>query len=264
MTIDLYDSHYGHLESEVQRQVRKETYGDDLGQTSWITLEEYQRFLGWLDLDSTSHVLELACGSGGITVRIAQDSGAQVVGIDVNDHAIVAARARTTGLAVTAQFEVADASQRLPFEAGSYDAIFCNDAINHLPDREAVLREWHRLLRPGGRLLYTDPIVVTRWLSNAEIAARSSIGFFLFVAQGENERLLTEVGFEVARSEDVTESVAEVSARWRAARERRRDVLVELEGEAEFGGVQGFLEVVHRLSSTRRLSRYAYLSRKQE
>jgi hypothetical protein len=38
--VDLYDSAYGNYESDTYRQVRLETYGEDLGQTSWVTTEE--------------------------------------------------------------------------------------------------------------------------------------------------------------------------------------------------------------------------------
>jgi ubiquinone/menaquinone biosynthesis C-methylase UbiE len=265
MSVDLYDSHYGHLQAEAQRQVREETYGEDLGQASWITLDEYQTFLRWLDVGPKSRVLEVACGSGGISVRMARDTGAEVVGVDVNEHAIAAAMARAESLpsASVPKFRVADASQALPFPDESFDAIFCNDSINHLPDRERVLREWHRMLRPGGRLLYTDPIVVTGWLSNEEIAARASIGLFLFMPMGENERMLHDVGFELLRVDDVTENVAVTSGRWHAARQRRREVLVQFEGDAGFDGVQLFLEMVRRLATARRLSRLAFLGRKR-
>src|SRR6266480_5021946 len=77
-----------------------------------------------------------------------------------------------------------DAGSCLPFRTESFDAVFSNDSINHLPDRSAVLHDWHRLLRPGGRVLFTDPIVVTGQLSNEEIRTRSSIGFFLFTPVG--------------------------------------------------------------------------------
>lgn len=260
--LDLYDGYYGQLSADPQAEVRRETYGDDLGQASWITLQELREWLAVLRVDAAHSILEVACGSGGVTCQMARETGAACVGVDINVNGIEAAaqRAERDGLASRVSFEVVDASHRLPFGDGSFDAVFCNDSINHLPDRAAVLRDWHRVLRPGGRLLFTDPIVVTGQLSNEEIRVRSSIGFFLFTPIGVNERLLEQSGFTLLDVRDATEAVASVSHRWRAARMKRRTQLVALEGEERFEGVQQFLSAVHTLSSQRRLSRYAYLA----
>ena len=66
-------------------------------------------------------------------------------------------------------------------------------------------------MKTGGQLLYTDPIVLTGILTNEEIAVRSSIGFFLFVPFGQNERLLKEAGFIDIKIKDVTDNIASVS-----------------------------------------------------
>jgi hypothetical protein len=133
-----------------------------------------------------------------------------------------------------------------------------------LRDRHRVFADWYRLLRPGGRCLYTDPIVVTGVLSNAEIAARSSIGFFVFTPLGVNEALLRAAGFRVVLTADVTESVHATSARWQDARARRRAELCELEGETGFEELQRFLATVSVLAGERRLSRFAFLAEKGE
>lgn len=257
-----YDGHYGQLAAEAQMAVRRETYDEDLGQASWITLAEALEFFRSLALGPGRTALEVACGSGGVTCRMALETGAQCVGVDINAQGIEAAerRAREQGLSSRVSFRVADAGQPLPFPGQSFDAIFCNDSINHFPGRLEVLRDWHRVLRPGGRVLFTDPIVVTGQLTNEEIRARSSIGFFLFTPVGCNERLLAQSGFRVREVRDVTEAVASVSRKWRSAREERRAALVKLEGEDAFEGLQRFLDAVHTLSSERRLSRFMYLA----
>jgi SAM-dependent methyltransferase len=260
--VDLYDGHYGRLEADALVAVRRRTYDEDLGQASWITLAEALEFFRALELAPGRSALEVACGSGGVTCRMALETGAACVGIDLNVHGIEAAakRARDQGLSSRVSFQVADAGRPLPFPDQSFDAVFCNDSINHLPGRLEVLRDWHRVLRPGGRLLFTDPIVVTGQLTGEEIRVRSSIGFFLFTPVGINERLLAQSGFLVRETRDLTESVASVAERWWGAREERREALVKLEGEEAFEGLQRFLDVAHRLASERRLSRYAYLA----
>lgn len=259
-----YDGHYGHLTADPQIAVRRETYDEDLGQSSWITLAEAREFFRALDLGPRRTALEVACGSGGLTCRMALETGAVCTGVDINEHGIEAATrtAREQRLETRVTFRIADAGRPLPFPDAAFDAVFCNDAINHLPGRLDVLRDWHRVLRPGGRVLFTDPIVVTGPVTNEEIRERSSIGFFLFTPEGCNEHLLAQSGFEVREARDVTEPVASVSRRWRDARAARRDPLTALEGEDGFEGVQRFLEAVHTLASERRLSRFMYLASK--
>ncbi|MBV9224143.1 MAG: class I SAM-dependent methyltransferase, partial [Acidobacteriaceae bacterium] len=60
--VDLYDSSYAGYSAEVYREVRQETYGRDLGQTSWMTVEEFHSFFPLLNLHSSSRVLEVGCG----------------------------------------------------------------------------------------------------------------------------------------------------------------------------------------------------------
>lgn len=262
--VDLYDSHYGNVAAEVYRAVRNEAFGEDLAQTSWITAEECEAFCRWLGLEPGQRLLEVACGSGGTAVHMAARFGVSVVGIDVNEAAVNAATARAEAHDVKDRvaFHEADADDQLPFPDGSFDVLFCNDAINHLRDRTRVLADWHRLLRPGGRCLYTDPIVVTGCLSNAEIEKRSSIGFFLFTPRGFNEAAIRAAGFHLELTADATPSVSRTSKRWYEARKKRKDALCDLEGETGFADLQDFLGTVHTLSTEHRLSRLAFLCRK--
>jgi hypothetical protein len=105
--------------------------------------------------------------------------------------------------------------------------------------------------------------VVTGPVSNDELAARSSVGYFLFTPPGVNERLIEEAGLVLGRREDVTENAAVVSKRWHEARAEDREAMVKIEGTARFEDLQAFFSMVHRLTSERRLSRFVYVADKR-
>lgn len=263
-TVDLYNNVYADFASRAEAAVREETYGEDLGQSSWLTAREWLDFAAQLGIGAESDVLEVGSGSGGPAVHLALTLGCRVTGVDLNEHGVrnAGTLADHRGVADRARFLTVDASRPLPFPAASFDAVISNDAMCHIRDRLAVLRDWHRVLRPGGRALFTDAMVLTGIVSHEELAVRSSIGFYLFLPPGENERLLENAGFTVLGVQDVTGNAGEVSGRWHAARARHRDALVAREGEANFDGLQRFLTCVHTLSVDRRLSRFAYLAEK--
>lgn len=259
-----YRQQYGASAEDVFAAVRRDAFGEDFEQNSWHTAEEQERFLGWFGLDPAARVLDVACGSGGPALRLARRTGCSVVGVDVEADGIAAASVAATreGLANRTRFACHDANQPLPFPADAFDAVVCIDAINHLADRPAVVRDWARVLTPGGRLLFTDPVVVTGPLSNEEIAVRSAVGFFLFVPPGYDERVLADAGLEVVATEDRTETAARVVERWHAARAAREAALRAAEGEARYEAQQAFFAVTARLFGEWRLSRFAYLARK--
>ena len=262
--IDLFDSTYGHFNENVLDAIRKETYGVDIGQNSWLTVDEYERWLPWLELAVDDHVLEIASGSGGPALYMARTLGCRVTGVDANQSGVATASALAakSDVAGRVHFQVADATALLPFDDNSFDALICIDSMNHFPDRLAVWKEWCRVIRPGRRALFTDPVVITGPVTNDELALRSSIGLFLFVPPGVNERFIEQAGFKLVRQEDVTANATLTSGRWRDARARRRDELMKIEGEERFEGLQKFFGAVHHLTSERRLSRIAYLVEK--
>src|SRR5262245_19822099 len=263
-SVDLYGTAYGNFATQVLEQVRCDTYGEDFGQSSWVTSEEYRRFFQLLGLTSADHVLDVGCGSGGPALFLTREIGCPVTGVDINEAGIRAglALAREAGAQDKVQFRRADVCQPLPFSDQVFDALVCMDVICHLPDRRRLFDEWRRVLVPRGRVLYTDPVVVTGLVSKEEFAARSSTGHFEFGPPGVNERLLCEAGFELVMTEDVTDNEVEVSGRWHAARQERAAELIRLEGAETFSGLQQFLATVHRLTRERRMSRFLYLGHK--
>jgi len=264
MSVDLYNNVYSDFGSAAEAAVRRATYGEDIGQSSWMTAAAWLEYADLLRVRSDTRVLEVGSGSGGPAVYLARQRGCHVTGVDLNEHGIANGTrlAVEGGVADRVVFQRVDASQPLPFPDVSFDAVISNDAMCHIVNRMGVLAEWRRVLRPGGRILFTDAMVISGLVSHEELATRSSIGFYVFLPRGENERLIEAAGFELLEARDVTGEAEVIARRWHAARETHRAALLQREGSQNFDGLQRFLSCVHRLSAERRLSRFCYLARR--
>jgi cyclopropane fatty-acyl-phospholipid synthase-like methyltransferase len=262
--VDLYNTSYGNPSADVYREIRLETYGEDFGQTSWTTLDELDEIPVRLGLNPDSTVLEIGSGAGGYAVHLAATVGCHVTGVDVNAGGVRFANelARARGLESRVRFQECDVSRGIPFDVNDFDAIYSNDAFCHIPNRLGLLLDARRAMKPGGRLLYSDAIVVTGQLTSEETATRSSIGHYVFEQPGENEKLIQDSGFKLFRVDDTTESAAAIARDWYDARAKRETALKSIEGEANFAGLQKFLLCAHALAAEGRLSRFLYLAQK--
>ena len=156
--VDLYDGYYAHIAADPLVAVRRETYEEDIGQSSWITASQAREFVRALELGPGRTALEVACGSGGVTCLIAVETGAACVGIGHQSArgrsgAKSSARSRAVGSRI---IQVVDAGQRLPF----CRRVVRRGVLQRFDETRTragskMLRKSHRVLRSGGRLLFT-------------------------------------------------------------------------------------------------------------
>lgn len=107
-------------------------------------LLELVHFDEWKDKD----VLDVGCGAGVEVVRFAR-AGARTTGVDIAASAIALARQNVEQQGVTARLEVAD-GEHLPFPDHAFDLVFAHGVVQYTGDDTAMMREIHRVLRPGG------------------------------------------------------------------------------------------------------------------
>jgi SAM-dependent methyltransferase len=257
----MYDSVYRGFDSPLAQRIRQHAYGEDIGQHSWVTARDLRADIDRLALTSASRLLDLGCGPGGPLTFVAESVGCSATGVDTNETAVAAARARAAGRGL-ARLTIlhADLDSPLPFDSGSFDAAMALDVMLHLRDRSALFHEIARVLSPNGRFLFTDAGIVTGAISNDEIAARSAHGHTRVVPPGFNERCLTEAGFRLLGCEDRTESLLANAAGRLDARAAHREELESVEGRAGFAREQEYLETVVALALRGSLSRFMYLA----
>ena len=102
-------------------------------------------------------VLDFGCGSGENTLLLAR-RGARVIGVDISESLIQLARKRleVNGVGADVRFVVGSAHD-LPIATGSIDIVMGIAILHHL-DLDATSREVHRVLSPGGRAIFQEPV----------------------------------------------------------------------------------------------------------
>ena len=117
-----------------------------------------ERMLGLSqDLDATSRVLDLGAGYGGAARQIVKSTGARVAALNLSEVENRRNRQLNQDQGLADRIEVVDGSfESIPFPDASFDVVWSQDAILHSADRGKVLQETARVLKPGGRFIFTD------------------------------------------------------------------------------------------------------------
>jgi SAM-dependent methyltransferase len=257
-----YDDRYKGFESPLEQQLRREAYGQDIGQHSWVTAEDLAEDMARLQLARASRLLDLGCGPGGPLTYIVGRIGCRATGVDVSNSGIAAAQARaaTLRLEELITLEQADLNAPLRFAAGSFNAVISLDVILHLRDRAAVFQEVARVLVPGGRFLFTDAGVITGTVSSEEIRLRSIHGDTLFAPPGFNEQMLELAGLRSIEHIDRTASLLTNAGGRLRARIQHRAEIEPVEGKIAFERQQSYLATVLALAERGAVSRMMYLA----
>lgn len=108
---------------------------------------------------SAQEILDVACGTGDSTISAAQAAapGSKVIGVDISEGmmALVMDKARRAGVADRISLQVAD-GEALPFADGSFHRVTCAFGIRNFEHRARGLREFRRVLRPGGKVVILE------------------------------------------------------------------------------------------------------------
>jgi len=111
--------------------------------------------------------LEVGCGTG-VFLEAAATTGADIVALDLSAHLIAQARGRVAG-AGKVRLSLGNAEQ-MPFRESSFDAVYGSSILHHL-NIDAALAEVHRVLRPGGRIVFAEPNIL-----NPQVAIMFHLG----------------------------------------------------------------------------------------
>jgi len=113
--------------------------------------------LAWIERQlplAGCHVLDVGCG-GGILAEAMSARGAQVLGIDLAGKSLQVARLHALDSRATVQYRAVPAEELAEEMPGAFDLVTCMEMLEHVPDPARTIAACARLVRPGGRVMFS-------------------------------------------------------------------------------------------------------------
>lgn len=161
-------------------------------------LELTQHLLGFGMFAENSRILDAGCGTGTTAEYLERTLKMAVVGVDRSESMLIEARNLSGWMTL-----VCAPLEDLPFSSGSFDGIICECVLSQT-DADAVLAEFHRVLRPGGTLLLTDLYLKT--------AVNEQSAGPCVVTREQTEAMIRNAGFVVRHWEDRSRDLRQLAA----------------------------------------------------
>jgi tocopherol O-methyltransferase len=229
-------------------------YKLDRRQAQIDLIEELLTWAGDFSKERPQNILDVGCGIGGSSLYLAEKFGARVTGITLSPVQANRAkeRARAAGLAAQADFQVANALE-MPFADNSFDLVWSLESGEHMPDKVKFLQECHRVLKPGGKLIFVTwchrPTTATTPLTPDE--QRHLRGIYrvyclpYVISLPEYTEIVSQCGFQDMRVDD-----------WSTAVEPFWDVVIDsaITPQAVFGLVKAGWKTIEAAMSLRLMS----------
>jgi len=197
-----YTTRQSPSETGIIRGVRAEGY--DKKAQAWIGNHIFSDFTrSHLPSGLGLKILDLMCGTGIALEDCAasyKQSKSEIVAIDASEEMLFLARKRAQGLELAVRFIQADLRKGIPLESAEIDVAIVRMGFHHLKDKQSVVQELHRVLRPEGRLLVIDKCYAWKFQDIAfglwRFLSRGDLGFLDHHVVGlEHMRELLEKNF---------------------------------------------------------------------
>ena len=162
-------------------------------------------------INQSTHVLDLCCGLGGPARYLAYHHGCRVTGVDMNTDRLAGAVRLTerTKLQDRVLFHHANALQT-GLADETFDVIVSQEAFCHIPDKKTLIAECVRLLKPGGRIVYTDILARNSMTNEIRSRLENEMAFSELSTLEQYCHLLEGKSCQVVEVEDLSDDWAQI------------------------------------------------------
>ncbi len=153
---------------------------------TWTTADAYEQYIGrwsrllapqfvtWAQIPPHTDVLDVGCGTGALSEALLAHRVGSLTGIDTSEAYVEAARKRLSTAKIPTHFEVGDGTH-LPYPKARFDAAVSGLVLNFVEPPINMVREMHRVVRPGGRVAlyvwdYANRMEIIRHFWDAAVA----------------------------------------------------------------------------------------------
>ena len=221
-------------QSKIALDIERTICGCDYGGTSYATRREVDEIAGLLDLAPGQRLLDIGAGAGWPALYWARTTGCDAVLSDVPLAALRIAAKRAVADSTSRNcWAVAAEGVALPFKSGSFDSVSHSDVLCCLDRKLATLKECRRVIRPGGRMVFSV-IFPAPNLASADYERAIRFGPPFVATAVDYPTMLRESGWAVTHHHDLTGEYAKTLRLLLREEETHADALIELYGEAEF------------------------------
>ena len=193
-----------------------------------------------LGLRAGEHVLDAGCGPGATGVYLAREFGVRVTGVTISTFEAERAgeRAAAAGVGELARFEYGD-FMALSYPDDTFDAVLALESLQNAPDLDQVIGELYRVLRPGGRLTFSDLSLAAPGDPNRLAKFMASLKLDILPSLSEWIARLESAGFEIEEYTQCGPRVYGRKARFLEAAMVRRGEVAAKFGEAAIADFSG-------------------------
>jgi ubiquinone/menaquinone biosynthesis C-methylase UbiE len=215
-------------------------------------------------ITASSHVLDVCSALGGPARHLAREYGCRVIGLDATQrmHQEALRRTEEAGLAGKVEFKLGNALD-MPFRANSFDVVWGQDAWCYITDKERLIQECARVVKPGGVVAFTDWLE-TGPLSDEEWTALHTFMVFPYMETLEGYAALVEAaGLTLIEKTDLTpDFAAHVPQYLDMVQDQYRQGILDNYGQEMYDEVVQGLELWRDASAAGKVGRGRIVARK--
>jgi len=211
-----------------------------------------------------THLLDVCSALGGPARYLAKKYGCRVTGLDATRRMDEEARRRTeeAGLSDKIDYRLGNALD-MPFQAGSFDMVWGHDAWCYITDKERLIEECARVLKPGGTLAFTDWLE-TGPMSDDEWQALNTFMVFPYMETLDGYAALAEAaGLTVVEKEDLSAGFApSIQGYLDMVQNDFRQAIVDNYGQAMYDAVEQGITLWRDASAAGKVGRGRLIAKK--